>query len=155
MKFFKIFFIPIFTLSINILAEKNYDLEVLVDGLDHPWSLVELSSGEFLLTELPGNLKLISKNGSKITEISNVPEVLFRGQGGLSDIVLHPDYENNGWIYFSYSAYIDEKKKLNTLFVDRAKIENFKLTKIENIFQAKANRNAPAHFGAKLFFIND
>ena len=72
MKFFKIFFIPIFTLSINILAEKNYDLEVLVDGLDHPWSLVELSSGEFLLTELPGNLKLISKNGSKITEISNL-----------------------------------------------------------------------------------
>ena len=63
------------------MAEKNYDLEVLVDGLDHPWSLVELSSGEFLLTELPGNLKLISKNGSKITEISNVPEVLFRGQG--------------------------------------------------------------------------
>ena len=114
MNFFKIFFIPIFTLSINILGEKNYDLEVLVDGLDHPWSLVELSSGEFLLTELPGNLKLISKNGSKITEISNVPEVLFRGQGGLSDIVLHPDYENNGWIYFSYSAYIDEKKKLNT-----------------------------------------
>ena len=152
MKFFKIFFIPIFTLSINILAEKNYDLEVLVDGLDHPWSLVELSSGEFLLTELPGNLKLISKNGSKITEISNVPEVLFRGQGGLSGIILHPDYADNGWIYISFSALLDDDQ--NTLFVDRVKI-NFKLTKIENIFQAKANRNAPAHFGAKLFFIND
>ena len=110
MNFFKIFFIPIFTLSINILGEKNYDLEVLVDGLDHPWSLVELSSGEFLLTELPGNLKLISKNGSKITEISNVPEVLFRGQGGLSDIVLHPDYENNGWIYF-HTLHISMKKR--------------------------------------------
>ena len=59
MNFFKIFFILIFTLSINILGEKNYDLEVLVDGLDHPWSLVELSSGEFLLTELPGNLKFL------------------------------------------------------------------------------------------------
>ena len=72
MKFFKIFFIPIFTLSINILAEKNYDLEVLVDGLDHPWSLVELSSGEFLLTELPGNLKLISKNGSKVLCVNGI-----------------------------------------------------------------------------------
>ena len=103
-------------LTLNVFGEENYELEVFVDNLDHPWSLVELSSGEFLLTELPGNIKLISKNGSKITEISNVPKVLFRGQGGLSDIVLHPEYNNNGWIYFSYSAYIDEKNKLNTLF---------------------------------------
>ena len=155
MNFLKIFFISIFTLSLNIFGERNYDLEILVDGLDHPWSLAELPSGEYLLTELPGNLKLISKDGSKITQISNVPKVLFRGQGGLSDIVLHPEYKKNGWIYFSYSAFIDEKKKLNTLFVDRAKIENFKLTAIENIFQAKAERNAPAHFGAKLFFLDD
>ena len=47
MYFLKIFFISIFTFSLNIFGEKNYDLEVLVDGLDHPWSLVELSSGEF------------------------------------------------------------------------------------------------------------
>ena len=60
-----------------------------------------------------------------------MPKVLFRGQGGLSDIVLHQEYNNNGRIYFSYSAYIDEKKKLNTLFVDRAKIENFKFTRTE------------------------
>lgn len=142
-------------LSFNTFGEKQYNLEVFVDGLDHPWSLVELSSGEFLLTELPGNLKLISQDGSSITEIANVPEVLFRGQGGLSDIVLHPNYKDNGWIYYSYSAYIDDQKELNTLFVDRAKIEDFKLVSIENIFIAKANRKAPAHFGAKLFFLED
>ena len=59
-------------LSLNIFGEKQYNLEVFVDGLDHPWSLVELSSGEFLLTELPGNLKLISQDGSSIKEIANV-----------------------------------------------------------------------------------
>ena len=53
MNFLKIFFISIFTLSLNIFGERNYDLEILVDGLDHPWSLAELPSGEFLLTELP------------------------------------------------------------------------------------------------------
>ena len=81
MNFLKIFLISIFTYSLNIFGEKNYDLEVIVDGLDHPWSLVELSSGEFLLTELPGNLKLISKNGSKITEILNVPKFYLEGRG--------------------------------------------------------------------------
>lgn len=139
----------------NIFAENQYKLEVFVDGLDHPWSLAELPNGEFLLTELPGNLKLISKDGSKITQIKNIPKVLFRGQGGLSDIVLHPDYPENGWIYFSYSKYVDENRDLNTLFVDRAKLKDFRLVDIENIFIAKANRKAPAHFGAKLLFLKD
>ena len=92
--------------TLNLFGEEKYELEVFVDDLDHPWSLVELSSGDLLLTELPGNLKLISSDGLTITEIGNVPDVLFRGQGGLSDIILHPDYDNNGWIYFSYSAYV-------------------------------------------------
>ena len=135
-----------------VFGEENYELEIFLDDLDHPWSLVELSSGDLLLTELPGNLKLISSDGLTITEIGNVPDVLFRGQGGLSDIILHPDYDNNGWIYFSYSAYVDEEKELNTLFVDRAKINGSELVSIQNIFKAKAFRKAPAHFGAKLFF---
>ena len=110
-------FIVLF-LTLNVFGEENYELEVFVDNLDHPWSLVELSSGDLLLTELPGKLKLISSDGLTITEIRNVPDVLFRGQGGLSDIILHPDFDNNGWIYFSYSAFVDDKKELNTLFVD-------------------------------------
>ena len=141
--------------TLNLFGEEKYELEVFVDDLDHPWSLVELSSGDLLLTELPGNLKLISSDGLTITEIGNVPDVLFRGQGGLSDIILHPDFDNNGWIYFSYSAYVDDKKELNTLFVDRAKIKDSKLVSIQNIFKAQAFRKAPAHFGAKLFFLKD
>ena len=147
-------FIVLF-LTLNVFGEENYELEVFVDNLDHPWSLVELSSGDLLLTELPGKLKLISSDGLTITEIRNVPDVLFRGQGGLSDITLHPDFDNNGWIYFSYSAFVDDRKELNTLFVDRAKIKGSELVSIQNIFKAQALRKAPAHFGAKLFFLKD
>ena len=142
-------------LTLNVFGEEKYELEVFVENLDHPWSLVELSSGDLLLTELPGKLKLISSDGLTITEIRNVPDVLFRGQGGLSDITLHPDFDNNGWIYFSYSAFVDDRKELNTLFVDRAKIKGSELVSIQNIFKAQAFRKAPAHFGAKLFFLKD
>ena len=87
-------FIVLF-LTLNVFGDEKYELEVFVDDLDHPWSLVELSSGDLLLTELPGNLKLISSDGLTITDIGNVPDVLFRGQGGLSDIILHPDFDKN------------------------------------------------------------
>jgi glucose/arabinose dehydrogenase len=167
-KTFKLFLWFIF-FSGSFLAEKNfYELEIIADDLDHPWSAVELPSGEILFTEMPGNIKLISSDGSKITNIENAPMVLFAGQGGLSDITLHPDFSANGWIYFSYSSfsgtvknfsndYISSsaRKKPNTLYVDRAKIINNRLVERENIFKAKADRRAPVHFGAKLLFLND
>ena len=61
-------FIVLF-LTLNVFGEENYELEVFVDNLDHPWSLVELSSGDLLLTELSGKLKLISSDGLTIKEI--------------------------------------------------------------------------------------
>jgi|TARA_B110000305_G_scaffold241125_1_gene313947 glucose/arabinose dehydrogenase len=155
MKSFKIFFSLIFLSTISLAENNIYELEVIADNLDHPWSAVSLPSGDILVTELPGNIKLISLDGSKIINIKNIPEVLFAGQGGLSDITIHPDYNQNGWIYFSYSAYSDDNRELNTLFVDRARIINNSLVDIENIFKADAERRAPVHFGAKLLFLKD
>ena len=155
MKFFQ-FFISLIFFSSTFLAEKDiYELEVIAENLDHPWSAVSLPSGDILVTELPGNIKLISLEQSKVINIKNVPEVLFAGQGGLSDITIHPDYNQNGWIYFSYSAYSNNNSDSNTLFVDRARIKNNSLIDLENIFKAKADRKAPVHFGAKLLFLKD
>ncbi|MFT7252469.1 MAG: glucose/arabinose dehydrogenase, partial [Flavobacterium sp.] len=71
----------------------NYTFETVADGIPIPWGMAWLPDGSMLITEKSGILYHL-KNGAK-TEIKNVPEVYIRGQGGLLDIVLHPDYDKN------------------------------------------------------------
>ncbi|MDB2606779.1 PQQ-dependent sugar dehydrogenase, partial [Zobellia sp.] len=78
-----------------------FTTELLIDEMQVPWGMVFLSDNELLITKKSGEL-LHFKNGSR-TSVKNVPEVYTRGQGGLLDIELHPDYENTGWIYLSYA----------------------------------------------------
>ena len=75
-----------------------------------------------------------------------------KSQGGLSDIELHPDFETNNFIYFSYSIKTNEG---NTLRVSRAKLLDNALSKMEVIFTANAFRETSAHYGARLLFLND
>ncbi|HEY5623769.1 MAG TPA: PQQ-dependent sugar dehydrogenase, partial [Gammaproteobacteria bacterium] len=73
------------------------------DRYDAPWALEFLPDGRLLLSEQAGALKLLSGNGELLGEISGVPEVDFAGQGGLGDIVLHPQFARNNEIYISYA----------------------------------------------------
>ncbi|MFL2780224.1 MAG: PQQ-dependent sugar dehydrogenase [Gammaproteobacteria bacterium] len=137
--------------SVNLFS--FYKLDTLIDDLNYPWGMTFISENTLLITELPGKIKRINLKTYEVTEIKNVKKVLFRGQGGLSGITLHPQYEENGWIYISYSA--SNETGENTLFVDRIKIENDYVSKQENIFKASALRTPPVHFGAKMAFLKD
>ena len=77
-------------------AESTFKAELIVDGLQIPWGMVFLPDGSMLISEKSGEI-IHFKNGQKST-IQNGPEVYNRGQGGLLDMELHPDYENTGWI---------------------------------------------------------
>ena len=74
----------------------------VADGLEHPWSLAFLPDGRLLVTERPGRLLLLADGRPQ--PLSGLPEISAGGQGGLLDVVLHPDYARNGWLYLSYSA---------------------------------------------------
>ena len=76
--------------------------EIVVDRLDIPWGLVFLPDGSMLISEKAGMLIHV-KNGER-TEIQGLPEIGRIGQGGFLDLELHPDYENNGWLYFTYTS---------------------------------------------------
>ena len=80
----------------------NYRLQMVVDDLDNPWGLAFLPDNSMLINEKAGQL-IHFKNGKKHI-ISGLPDIDLNGQGGLLDIVLHPNYEQNGWIYFSYAS---------------------------------------------------
>ncbi len=150
-------FILVFTIffSLNFYAnakENIYKLETLYDGLDMPWDIDFLPNGDFLISELTGKLKIYNPSLKILTTVSNLPSVLVKSQGGLSDIELHPDFETNNLIYFSYSI---KTKEGNTLRVSRAKLLDNTLSNFEVIFTANAFRKTSAHYGARLLFLND
>lgn len=130
---------------------KNYTLETVVDGINNPWGMAFLPDGSMLITEKSGILYHF-KNGTK-TEVKNLPAVYNRGQGGLMDIVLHPDYAKNGWIYITYASTEGEGEGGNTKLI-RAKLENESLTQIESLYKCGPNTTKGQHFGSRIAFDN-
>ncbi len=131
---------------------KNYTLETVVSDIQIPWGMTWLPDGSMLVTEKSGILYHI-KNGAK-TEIKNMPKVYTRGQGGLLDITLNPDYAKNGWIYITYAAAEGEGEGGNTKLI-RAKLLDGGLTQIESLYKATPNSTKGQHFGSRIVFDND
>lgn len=128
---------------------KNYATEIVVSDLQIPWGMVWLPDGSMLITEKRGVL-IHYKDGVK-TEIRNVPEVYNRNQGGLLDIELHPNYEENGWIYITYSSKEGPEKGGHTALI-RAKLENNQLMQIEKLYKGTPNTTRGHHFGSRIEF---
>jgi aldose sugar dehydrogenase len=131
---------------------KNYTLENVISDIQIPWGMTWLPDGSMLVTEKSGILYHV-KNGTK-TEVKNVPKVYSRGQGGLLDIALHPDYAKNGWIYITYAAEEGEGAGGNTKLI-RAKLQDGSLTQIELLYKATPNSTKGQHFGSRIVFDNE
>lgn len=138
--------------TINTPKKLNYSTELIVQELDIPWGMTFLPDGSMLITEIKGKL-IHFKDGIK-TEIKQVPEVYARGQGGLMDVELHPDYKNNGWIYFTYSSSDGDEKGGNTALM-RAKIKDDALIEKQILYKGAPNTTKPYHFGSRIVFDND
>ena len=132
--------------------ENSFDLQPVVEGLNIPWGMAFLPDGSLLVTEKEGNLIHV-KNNSK-TIIKGVPEVYLRGQGGLLDIALHPNYKDNGWIYLTYALADGQGSGGNTALM-RAKIDNNTLVSHELLYKATPNTTKGVHFGSRITFDND
>lgn len=132
--------------------ELSFRLETLTDEIPGiPWGLEQLPNGEILVTERGGRLFLVG-NDKQLTEITGVPDVASQGQGGLLDVLVHPDFENNAWVYLSYSRVNPNNSSERTTAVARAKLEGNSLVEVENIFTALPYLNSGQHFGSRLVF---
>jgi len=130
----------------------SYDIKTVVDGINNPWGMTWLPDGGLLVTEKSGTLYHVN-NGEK-TEVKNVPSVYNRGQGGLMDIELHPNYKENGWIYITHASTDGGGDGGNTKLI-RAKLENGVLVQIEDLYKATPNTTRGQHFGSRIEFDND
>ena len=131
--------------------ENNISYEVISSGLHHPWSVAWLSDTRLIITERNGNLILL-ENDKKIILDLPVTDIFAHGQGGLFDIVLHPNFSENGWIYLSYSAYDEEEDKGATTALARFKIKNNTLKNWQILYHANAYKHTAHHFGGRIAF---
>ena len=131
----------------------SYQYVTVLDELDDAWSFVFLSEDKILYTEMPGALKVASLDDKSIVEVKNVPVVQYVSQGGLSEVVLDPNFIENKKIYLSYSAKNSNNK--STLFLMSAELIGNELKNNKVIFEANAPRRTAVHLGAKLAFLND
>lgn len=131
----------------------KFRVETVASGLENPWAIAFLPDGRVLVTERPGRLRILGKDG-KLDEVSGVPEVAAVGQGGLLDLVLAPDFEKSRRIYFSYA---EPRGVVNGTAVAHARLSD-DATKLENvtvIFRMEPGRGGGFHFGSRLAFAPD
>lgn len=123
-----------------------------VRGLNTPWSIAFLPNGDMLVTEKAGRLRAV-RNGVLAPEpISGTPQVLTQGQGGLLEVLPHPRFNENRWLYLTYSKSGDRR---NTTALARGRLDGNALTDVKDIFVADAWSMGPIHFGSKLAWGRD
>lgn len=132
------------------------EVETVASGLENPWSLAFLPDGRMLVTERPGRLRIVSRNGTVSQPVAGVPPVFARGQGGLLDVVLAPDFDSSRYVYFSYA---EPREGAGGTSVARAKLVeaggSARLDGVEVIFRQQPAASGGQHFGSRLVFGRD
>jgi glucose/arabinose dehydrogenase len=117
--------------------------------------MASLPDGSLLVTDRAGDLWKVGTDKSK-AKISGIPEVLSAGQGGLFEVLLHPKYEENGWIYLSYAKSKKENGRvMSTTALVRGKLEGNTFAQKEEIFEALPYFSTRHHYGARMLFDNE
>jgi len=137
--------------SVPIAAAQSNDhdfrIVTVAEGLDHPWSLAFLPNGDLLVTERSGNLRVVRDGRLDADPVPGVPKVSRRGQGGLLDVIMDPEFAGNGLIYLSYAGAAGRKAGTEVL---RARFDGERLSDHQVLFRAEPKTGGGRHFGSRL-----
>ena len=128
---------------------ERFRVNTLVRGLDHPWGLAFLPGGDMLITERPGRLLRIDGKSLQRRSVKGLPAIAAVGQGGLLDVTLHPGFDSNQLIYFSFTGADDDGVGTE---VARGRLAGDALENVEIIFRALPKSGGGRHFGSRLLF---
>ena len=124
-------------------------LVTVADGLQHPWSLAWLPTGRMLVTERPGQMRIIEPDGSVSQPLAGLPTVAANGQGGLLDVAVDPGFADSRTIYFSFS---EPGPRGAGTAVARAVLGDSRLENVEILFRQQPKASGSRHFGSRLVF---
>jgi glucose/arabinose dehydrogenase len=139
-------------ITFSLAAYAQNKIETVAEGLDHPWSLAFLPSGDMLVTERSGALRIVRDGKLASRPIAGVPPVFANNQGGMFDVVLDPEFTSNHQLYLSYAH---GTRKQNTLRVMRVVLKGDSLVDPQVIFTAVPWKKTGAHYGARMAFLPD
>ncbi|HET9220437.1 MAG TPA: PQQ-dependent sugar dehydrogenase [Terriglobia bacterium] len=133
-----------------------FDVVTVVSGLEGPWGLTFLPGGRMLVTERVGRLRIVEPDGKLSPPVTGLPAVDARGQGGLLDIALDPNFATNQLIYWSFSE--PREGGANNTAVGRGKLVDGAAPRVDNaqvIYHQAPSLNSTAHFGSRLVWNRD
>ena len=133
-------------------AALDYDVETVADGLVFPWSLAFLPDGNMLVTEREGRLRIVRNGQLDPAPVSGVPDTYVRGQGGLFDVLVDPNFAANREVYLSFAQ---GTRNANHLAVGRARFDGTALSGYEEILVGEPDKDTPHHFGGRMAFLPD
>ncbi|MGF1476554.1 MAG: PQQ-dependent sugar dehydrogenase [Geminicoccaceae bacterium] len=144
------------TLELTGKSSGSVSAEVITT-FDEPWAMTFLPDGTMLVTTKPGTLFHVTQDGTK-TEVEGMWEVAYGGQGGLGDVVLHPDFAKNDLVYISNAETLDQGSTFGAV-VSRAKLDRSgdtpKLTEIEKIWTQEPKLSGRGHYSHRIAFSPD
>jgi glucose/arabinose dehydrogenase len=143
------------TLPNRVTSEQQaFRVDTVADDLDTPWGIEFLPDGDMLVSERPGRLRIVGRNGKVQPPVSGLPPVWVRQDGGLMDIALHPRFSENRWVYLAFSEPGDTEPGASSTRIVRGRLRDGALTEQQTIFKPSRGLywNNNTHFGARLLF---
>ena len=138
----------------GVKTSTEYQVEVINKDLGKPWGIINLPDGRFLITEKSGFINIVSSDGKTSIKVEGLPKVDDKGQGGLLDVALDPEFAANRMIYFTYSEPVEGGNHTSVakakLSADEKKVEN-----VQVIFRATPTYDGDKHYGSRLLFDKD
>lgn len=128
------------------------EVTTVAEGLENPWSVAFLPDGTMLVTERPGRMRVVTKEGRLSAPLHGVPAVAAVGQGGLLDVALAPDFAQSKQVFWSYAEARDGG---NGTSVARGVLGRNGFTDVKVIFRQMPAVDSPGHFGSRLVFARD
>lgn len=133
-------------------AGMAYQVEEIASGLGVPWGLAMLDDGSLLLTEREGKVRRLDPDSGQLTRISGLPPVRVRGQGGLLDVAVAPDYRAGQWIYFTYVRAHSSSDQRGVTTLARARLQGDRLQQWQDLLVTDSATGTDRHFGSRIQF---
>ena len=130
-------------------------VETVASGLRSPWGIDFLPDGRIIVTERVGNLLIVNKDGNKSKPILGTPLVGYVGQGGLLDVMLHPDFKTNRLVFLTYSEFSPDRSVYTAMLRGKLRADERRLDEVKVLFRQSPKVGSGQHFGSRVLAAPD
>lgn len=130
-------------------------VETVAKGLRSPWGIDFLPDKRMIVTEKVGNLRIVGKDGTKSKPILGTPLVGYIGQGGLLDVMLHPDFSSNRLVFLTYSELSPDRRVYTAMLRGKLRADDRQLDEVKVLFRQSPKVGSGRHFGSRVLVAPD